>query len=201
VVLMSFIAGSVTLCPSPGQPWLAGLAGQLAMVHQHPAETFRWSFRSWLSEERLAPPPWTAAPQLWEQAIDLIQGPKPEARAVFIHRDYHPLNVLWREGAVNGVVDWINACRGPAAVDVSYCRINLALMFGPATADQFLAAYQAVVPEFVCPLYWDLDSTLDMCLPEPILYQPWQTFGLRGVTLEMLRRRADAYLKRMMAQR
>ncbi|WP_081412680.1 phosphotransferase [Fictibacillus gelatini] len=32
----------------------------------------------------------------------------PDARNGFIHRDYHPCNVLWEDGRLTGVVDWVN---------------------------------------------------------------------------------------------
>ena len=120
------------------------------------------------------------------------------ARAVFIHRDYHPTNVLWRGTAVSGVVDWINACRGPAGVDVAHCRTNLEAMYGLETADQFLARYRDVADGFAYDPYWDIDSLLDMCLEGPSYYPPWQEFGLGIIPPPVLRQRADAYLESVM---
>jgi hypothetical protein len=104
------------------------------------------------------------------------------------------------EAAVAGVVDWINACRGPASVDVAHCRSNLTLMFGPGVADEFLKAYHAFAPEFAYNSYWDVASILDMCLPEPGFYEPWQEFGLDIIAPEVLRQRVDAYLERVMSR-
>ena len=56
-------------------------------------------------------------------------------------RDFHPGNVLWRRGAVSGVVDWQGACVGPAVADVAHCRVNL-LGFGVGAVQQFTAAWQ-----------------------------------------------------------
>jgi aminoglycoside phosphotransferase (APT) family kinase protein len=117
---------------------------------------------------------------------------------VFIHRDYHPTNVLWHKGAVSGVVDWINACRGPAGVDVAHCRTDLAQMCGPAAADQFLDAYREVAHGFAYNPYWDLDSILDVCLPQPSFYGPWREFGLGIIAPEVLRHRVDAHLEGVM---
>jgi phosphotransferase family enzyme len=107
--------------------------------------------------------------------------------------------VLWRQGVVTGVVDWINACRGPAGVDVAHCRSNLTWMFGPEVADQFLKAYCAVADGFEYNPYWDLDSLLDTCLPQPTFYPPWQDFGLDYIAPEELKRRVDAHLERVIA--
>lgn len=194
-VLMSFIEGRIDLTPVNFQAWLAGLARALASIHQHPGRGFAWRFRSWVNRPLLAPPPWTTIPGAWERAIEQVCGPEPAAPPVFIHRDYHPTNVLWQGGEVSGVVDWINACQGPAGVDVAHCRINLAAMYGPAAADQFLAAYRTADPGFAYDPYWDLDSLLDMCLPEPLFYPPWQDFGLDLLSPELLASRVDAYLE------
>ena len=198
VVLMSFIEGEIELRPSSLQQWLGDLAGQLAAIHRHAADAFPWRFRSWVDRDILAPPEWRTVPRVWERAIDLLLGAEPDSGPVFIHRDYHPTNVLWRAGAISGVVDWINACRGPAGVDVAHCRTNLAQMYGPDTADQFLDAYLKVADGFDYDPYWDVDSVLDMCIPQPSFYDPWQQFGLSVIAPEELGHRIERYLERVM---
>jgi aminoglycoside phosphotransferase (APT) family kinase protein len=200
VVLMSFIEGEIELRPSSFQRWLGDLAGELAAIHRHAADAFPWRFRSWVDRAALAPPEWRTVPRVWERAIDLLLGTAPESRPVFIHRDYHPTNVLWRAGAISGVVDWINACRGPAGVDVAHCRTNLAEMFGPVAADQFLDAYHQAADGFEYDPYWDVDSVLDMCIPEPSFYEPWQHFGLGVIAPEVLQHRIEMHLERVVAR-
>ncbi len=151
----------------------------------------------------LAVPPWSKAPRVWERAIEFWLKAEPEARPVFIHRDYHPTNVLWSgsaagHSAVSGVVDWINACRGPAGVDVAHCRTNLAQMYGPEAAEAFLAAYLEVADGFRYDPYWDVDSMLDMSLPQPTFYEPWLHFGLDRIAAEESMRRNDDHLARVM---
>jgi aminoglycoside phosphotransferase (APT) family kinase protein len=197
VVLMSFVAGKIVLCPADFQQWLRRLAAELASIHRHAAIGFPWGYRSWVDRAALAPPTWTTIPRAWERAIEVVLGTEPPCRPVFLHRDYHPTNVLWQGGGVSGVVDWINACRGPAGVDVAHCRTNLALMFGPTAADQFLDHYRAEAGEFGHPPYWDLDSILDSCVPGPEFYPPWREFGLAVIAPELLRQRLDAYLRRL----
>jgi Ser/Thr protein kinase RdoA (MazF antagonist) len=199
-VLMSFIEGRIELQPRDFEGWLAGLAGQLAAIHRHTVDAFPWYFRSWVNRSALAPPSWSAFPHVWERAIEFWLKGEPNGRAVFIHRDYHPTNVLWRGDAVSGVVDWINACRGLAGVDVAHCRTNLAQMYGPEAADRFLNAYLDVADGFAYDPYWDVDSVLDMCLPQPTYYAPWQHFGLGIIAPDKLRRRVDAYLERVMTR-
>lgn len=194
VVLMTFLEGNVIVTPSDLKSWLEGLVGELACIHRHRAATFAWTFRSWVNLAALAPPVLTTIPHVWERAIERVSGPAPSTPSVFIHRDYHPTNVLWQGGVVSGVVDWINACQGPAGVDVAHCRTNLALMFGTDAADQFLGSYRQVADRFEYDPYWDLDSVLDMCLPQPTFYAPWEELGLGILPAEELNRRVDAYL-------
>ncbi|WP_068138079.1 phosphotransferase family protein [Limnochorda pilosa] len=199
VVLMTFLEGRIELRPADMRAWLDGLARELASIHRRPAPAFPWRYRTWTDPAALAPPAWTAIPHTWERAIELVLGAEPDAPPVFLHRDYHSTNVLWHGDAVSGVVDWINACQGPAGVDVAHCRTNLALMHGPDVAERFLAAYLEVAEGFAYDPYWDLDSLLGMGLPQPAFYSPWGTFGLGPIPPEVLRRRADAHLTRVMA--
>jgi aminoglycoside phosphotransferase (APT) family kinase protein len=60
---------------------------------------------------------------------------------VFIHRDFHPGNVLWRRGRVTGVVDWASASISPACVDVGHCRGNL-VPYGMEVVERFTAMWE-----------------------------------------------------------
>jgi aminoglycoside phosphotransferase (APT) family kinase protein len=200
VVLMTFVEGKVDLQPTDFQNWITALADELASIHRHTAIDFGWQYQSWVDQTTFATVPWTTIPEIWERAIDLWRGPRLFAPNVFIHRDYHPMNVLWRNNKISGVVDWINACQGPAGVDVAHCRTNLALMFGVSEADHFLEAYCKINPSFEYTPYWDLDSLFDMCIPQPTFYSPWQDFGLDLLSTETLQHRIDAYLKSVMAR-
>jgi aminoglycoside phosphotransferase (APT) family kinase protein len=199
-VLMTFIGGAVVLREGDGGHWLQGLAVQLAAIHRHPAADFPWRFQSWVDASALAVPAWSAQPRVWQRAIERWRQGPPAERAVFLHRDYHPANVLWQRGAVSGVVDWVNACRGPAGVDVAHCRANLALMYGAAVAKRFLDAYAAAAPGYRHDPYWDIDAILDMCLPEPGYYPPWREFGLAAIAPALLRERIDALLGQALAR-
>lgn len=203
VVLMTFVRGRVDLCPANLNWWIDALADQLAAVHTHKAEGFPWTFESWVDWNALEVPAWTEQPDLWERAIAWARSRRrgagrsgaPDPTWVFLHRDYHPANVLWRGKAVRGIVDWINACRGPAGVDVAHCRVNLALMFGVDAAERFRRRYERAAGGGAYDPYWDLDGILNMCLPEPVYYRPWRTFGLAPIPKVELMRRGDELLR------
>lgn len=198
VVLMSLVEGRIDLRPASFRVWLEALASELAAIHRHRVSSFPWHFRSWVKRDNLASPSWSTIPRVWEGAITYWHQSAPEFRPVFIHRDYHPLNVLWRGSAVSGVVDWINACQGPAGVDVAHCRSNLVQMYGVEAAEGFLDAYRAVAEDFAYDPFWDIDSLLNMCLPRPSYYSPWKAFGLGAIAPAESMRRVDAHMERVM---
>ncbi|GHJ48117.1 hypothetical protein Cs7R123_54590 [Catellatospora sp. TT07R-123] len=86
---------------------------------------------------RVGPPPTSTRPQLWRDAVAAAR-PAPPAPGVFLHRDFHPGNTLWRDGRLTGIVDWTNSSRGSAGYDFGYLRVNLLLAYGQATADALL---------------------------------------------------------------
>jgi aminoglycoside phosphotransferase (APT) family kinase protein len=197
VVLMSFVEGQVELAAADFDAWLSRLAAQLVRIHAHPARDFGWQHRTWLDRNSLQPPAWTRSPATWRRAIERVREPAPETTPVFLHRDYHPTNVLWRGGSVSGVVDWINACRGPAGVDVAHCRTNLCLLHGPDAAERFLEAYLSHGGG-EHDAYWDIESILQMTLPAPRFYAPWAAFGFTPIAAASLQARADAHLERVL---
>jgi aminoglycoside phosphotransferase (APT) family kinase protein len=197
-LLMSYMEGKVELFPTDTGKWLQSLADELVSIHNHKAEGFGWNFSSWVNRELLTPPAWTQIPDVWEKAIDIWLNHVPDSSPVFLHRDYHPTNVLCQKGEVIGTVDWINACRGPAEVDIAHCRTNFVQMESIEVADEFLKRYLERSTGFEYNYYWDIDSIFDMNLPDPEFYKPWLEFGLDNIPIEVLRRRIDAYLAHTM---
>lgn len=58
-------------------------------------------------------------------------------------------------GRLCGVVDLVNACRGPRGCGVAHCRTSLIALAGQQAADNFLTAYEGLTGERY-DLYWDL---------------------------------------------
>lgn len=122
------------------------------------------------------------------------QMPAPREKYTFIHRDYHPNNVLFENGKLVGVVDWVNACMGPVGVDVGHCCWNLAMMYGTNSADYFLGLYRAYHPHFTYNEYWDIVALMDV-LTDPIeVYEGWKHFGLIDITEDGLKEKMDTYM-------
>jgi aminoglycoside phosphotransferase (APT) family kinase protein len=165
-VLITALPGRVDWAPRELGPWLDRLVALLPPIHavRVPGEVELRPYRPYELGRELAPPRWTRYPRAWARAIAAYEGPAPSAERVFVHRDFHPGNVLWRRGRVSGLVDWANASVGAPEADVGHCRANLAGHSGLAVADDFLARWQAVTGRTGYHPYWDLAvevSTLD----------------------------------------
>lgn len=139
-VLMTRVSGRLCWSPTHLEPWLRELASALPLVHQTPPDRRLPEFAPYPPDE-WAPPEWLTDSRIWDRLLELYHGPRLDTERVFIHRDYHPGNVLFLGGRVNGIVDWQAACLGPRAADVWHCRANLLGRFGREVADRFLRAW------------------------------------------------------------
>ncbi len=103
------------------------------------------------------PPVWSSRPALWERAFEIAANAVvDDARSCFIHRDHHAGNVLWSHGRVSGVVDWVEACVGPPAVDAARMRWNLVVHAGADAAARY-----ARQPGVVVDPVWDVVDAID----------------------------------------
>ncbi len=155
ILLMSYVPGRALASPD-----VRGLAEAAAAVHAVDPGGFGHRYFRWEEAETTLPPTGTCRRWLWERAVALWRTAEPTYRPAFIHRDFHPGNVLWSRRRVTGVVDWVNACAGPAGCDVATCRSNLLDWAGEPAARAFVAAYESVTGEPLHP-YWELATLLE----------------------------------------
>ncbi|MGW1456896.1 aminoglycoside phosphotransferase family protein [Streptomyces albidoflavus] len=180
------------------------LARQLLRVHRVPVDAGQRPrrYQAWASPERVVRPPGTGRPGLWQRAVDVIAGPPPPYRGCFLHRDFHPGNVLFTgTGAglrVSGVVDWVETSWGPADLDVAHCSTALALLHGvPAGmrfADRYVAAGGTLAGDEGAHLYWRLLDALGHAPDAEKVAVPWRELGRSDLTSEVLTRRVEEYL-------
>lgn len=193
--LVTRLPGTVVLSPGERAEWLRGLARAAAQIHRVDAAGFPWKYHRYNESVQLTAPAWSTQPKAWEAAIAAVHGRPPAYRECFIHRDYHPSNVLWENGRVSGVVDWVNGCRGPAAIDVAWCRHNLANLHSVAVADEFLDAYLTEAGgDFSYDAYWDLMSVVELLPGPPSMYEGWRAAGVTPISNATMRERVDAYV-------
>ena len=144
----------------------------------------------WRDPARALIPEWTRAPAAWESLAERLRSPSPAAPSVFLHRDYHPGNVLWTAGEITGIVDWATAGIGPRGIDVAHTRANLALVDGVAAADAFLAAYVERVSDYRHEPWWDAADLFGFTDFTGVL--AFNAFGA-DLDLDTLHDRADRY--------
>jgi aminoglycoside phosphotransferase (APT) family kinase protein len=127
--LMTLIPGRIDLERIDGA-FIDELAGQLVTIHDvAPAADVR-AYQSWAWEAKFQSPRWARDPGLWLDAFTLLRTDPPAFQPCFIHRDFQPRNVLWAEGRITGVVDWVETSIGPAWLDVAHCSTNIAIVHG-----------------------------------------------------------------------
>jgi len=146
----------------------------------------------------------------WAAAIDVIRKPAPRYEGRFLHRDFHPGNVLFDDvlspglaGAqITGVVDWAATSWGPADLDVAHCSTNLALLHGPVWGLRFAEAYEEAGGVLAAAaserLYWRVRDGLACSEEVQQVAQPWRKAGRTELTTRVVEERLDAYVTALM---
>jgi len=192
-LLMTRLAGRVELAPKRMDGWLRQMAQALPAIHEVPAAQIR-RYRPYYDPQERDVPAWSKEPAAWGAVLDLARTRQPRTTPRFIHRDYHPGNMLWSRGKLSGVVDWISACAGPPQIDIAHCRVNLVRLHGLEIAGRFLAEYASATGTSVSDYdpYWDAISLFDSNLG-PRLDDDLRRLGPPGLTVGKMRSRLDGY--------
>ncbi|MEV5967107.1 aminoglycoside phosphotransferase family protein [Kribbella sp. NPDC051952] len=203
-LLMSMLPGRVELSDDDPAPRIDLLAAQLVAIHRvEIADHSRpRTYQPWTSAETVRVPERTNRPGLWRRAIDGIRQEPPPHNACFLHRDFHPGNVLFAtqdgEPRISGVVDWVETSWGPADLDVAHCSTALALLHGPAAgmtfADQYVAAGGRLAAAPGDHLYWRLLDSLAFAPDAEKVAMPWRDVGRSDLTPSLLEGRLEDYL-------
>ena len=194
-LLMTHLPGRVNLQPVDFDAWLLEQAKVLQTPSFTPVPDFHWHYYPYVKPLTAVIPKWSSIPMKWLRAIKAAQQPSPAGVTCFIHRDFHPTNILWRGSTLTGIVDWVNACLGPADFDAAWMRINLVQMYGLPAAERFLHHYHSLAPESQ-PYnpFWDLMALLEFTSNAPGIYPPWRQFGLTSLTSNLIRQRLEEHL-------
>ncbi|MFF7788776.1 alpha/beta fold hydrolase [Streptomyces sp. NPDC007991] len=197
-LLMSRLPGRVRVDEEDLDRRVDLLAAQLARIHRVvPVERPR-PYQAWTSPERVRAP----AGAMWERAVDVIRRDPPPYEGCFLHRDYHPGNVLFTGSGdglrISGVVDWVETSWGPADLDVAHCSTALALLYGPECGLGFREHYAARGGHRLADgpdhLYWRLLDALAYAPDAAKLAGPWRELGRTDLTPEVLGGRLEAYV-------
>ncbi|MFI6250695.1 alpha/beta fold hydrolase [Streptomyces sp. NPDC051016] len=197
-LLMSALPGRVRVDEDDLDRRLDLLASQLVRVHGVVPAGRPRTYQAWTSAERVRTPDGP----LWERAVDVIRRDPPPYDGCFLHRDFHPGNVLFTgtgpELRITGVVDWVETSWGPADLDVAHCSTALALLHGPAHGLDFRERYEAHGGRDLADdpdhLYWRLLDALHYSPDAAKLAGPWRDLGRDDLTTEVLAERLEAYV-------
>jgi aminoglycoside phosphotransferase (APT) family kinase protein len=207
-LLMTHLAGRTVLDDEGLETRVPLLARQLVAIHAlRPAERPREYVALTTADTVVTPKGADAA--VWAAAIDVIRKPAPPYEGRFLHRDFHPGNVLFDvppprpAGArIAGVVDWAATSWGPADLDVAHCSTNLALLHGPAWGLQLAEAYEEAGGVLAAAaserLYWQVRDGLAASEEVQLVSQPWREAGRAELTTRAVEQRLDAYVTALM---
>ncbi|MYW98824.1 MULTISPECIES: aminoglycoside phosphotransferase family protein [unclassified Streptomyces] len=204
-LLMSLLPGALLLDDRGADDRADLLARQLVRIHRLPvaARQRPRTYQAWASPERVVLPSATARPELWQRAVDVIRREPPAYRGCFLHRDFHPGNVLFSgtgdDLRISGVVDWVETSWGPADLDVAHCSTALALLHGvPAGmrfADRYVAAGGILAGDSTDHLYWRLLDALGFAPDGEKVAVPWRELGRVDLTTDVLAQRLEGYVQ------
>ena len=199
-LLMSLLPGRVRVDEEDLERRLDLLAAQLVRIHRVvPVERPR-VYEAWTSAERVRVGEGDGA--LWARAVEVIRGPAPSYEGCFLHRDFHPGNVLFEgegdELRVSGVVDWVETSWGPADLDVAHCSTAVALLHGVEYGLGFRERYEAGGGRRLADggehLYWRLLDALGYAPDAGKLAGPWRELGRGELTVGVLGGRLREYV-------
>jgi aminoglycoside phosphotransferase (APT) family kinase protein len=150
-----------------------------------------------------------ADPAVWAAATDVIRRPPPPYEGRFLHRDFHPGNVLFDAPPeasagprITGVVDWAHPSWGPADLDVAHCSTSLALLHGPTWGLRFAEAYEEAGGVLAATaserLYWWVRDGLAFSEELRCVARPWRQAGRTELTTRAVEERLDAYVTTLM---
>jgi aminoglycoside phosphotransferase (APT) family kinase protein len=153
------------------------------------ARLAQWPYAGYHEGQRLMPPGWWRDRRSWDRAVRQTETARPIGPDVVLHRDLHPGNVLWTGRRITGIVDWVNACVGPAAFDAAHFRVNLAILHGAAGIDVLVPGDPA----------WDLEAAFGFLdWSDPSVNETWAG-PWPHVPATVARERLEAFVARAIA--
>jgi aminoglycoside phosphotransferase (APT) family kinase protein len=205
-LLMTRLPGRLRLHDSDQPDAIDALARTLATIHRlTPRRPDRpRTYQSWAVPERRSVPTWARDPEVWRAAFSSIDRDPPPYRGCFLHRDFHPGNVLFNDATVTGVVDWVETSWGPAELDLAHCCTALALLRGRTAGERMRAAYGAaggrLSTEPTERAYWELIDAVGY-LPDPEkVARPWRDSGRPDLSTELARERLEDHVADILAR-
>ncbi|HYF62683.1 MAG TPA: phosphotransferase [Herpetosiphonaceae bacterium] len=148
-LVIEYVAGEPAFDHRQLRPALGQMAAQLARIHAVAHAGLDFLPRQRDRYERLiAKTPATFDQSLSEEriraALAAIWPFEPRNRAVLLHGDFWPNNLLWRDNRLVAVLDWEDAAVGDPLADLANTRMEILWAFGPEAMDYFTEQYRAL---------------------------------------------------------
>jgi aminoglycoside phosphotransferase (APT) family kinase protein len=202
-LLMTLLPGSVHVEEAGAADRALLLARQLAAIHRVEVEDRPREYQPWTAPDRVRVPSTTSRPGVWAAAVDYLRREPPEYEGAFLHRDFHPGNVLFDGGRVSGVVDWVETSWGPVDLDVAHCATALALLHGVEAGRDFSRLYAAAGGRDLAGRddhrHWLLLDALAFAPDAEKVAEPWRDLGRADLTPGLLQERLELYLETVLA--
>jgi aminoglycoside phosphotransferase (APT) family kinase protein len=163
-ILLTRMAGRTTRWDRPPSRWMLRALGEtLATIHGLDDELrdLAVPFEPYADLDAVAPPPASRQPALWLRAIEAARTTPGEGPSTFLHRDFHPGNVLWQPGRLSAVLDWTGASWGPPAADLGHLLVNLGADWSIREADVARDAFDGAGGNVAGGRWWDVRMVLD----------------------------------------
>ncbi|MDG4827055.1 aminoglycoside phosphotransferase family protein [Asanoa sp. WMMD1127] len=174
-LLMTLLKGRVDLTEDHSPE----LARRLVRIHAITPTTRPRTYQPWTDPDRVRPPGGDDA--LWRRAISEIRRDPPPYEGAFLHRDFHPGNVLFTGGTITGVVDWVETSWGPTDLDVAHCATATALLHGAEAGMRFADHYRdtggTLDADPAAHRYWRLLDALAFAPAAEKVVGPWRELG------------------------
>ena len=127
---------------------VTAMADYLARLHRIDGNRRDLAFlprtAQWLTDA-LAPAPAVPDETLSEtrirQALASLPPLASDRRPALLHGDFWPGNIIWRDGAIAGAIDWEDAAIGDPVAELANARLELAWLMGPEYADRLTDRY------------------------------------------------------------
>ena len=146
----------------------------------------------------------TRRPGLRRRAVDVIRREPPARQGCFLHRDFHPGDVLFTgtdDGRlrISGVVDWVETSWGPADLDVAHRSTARALLHGVDAGvrftDRHVAAGGTLTEDDTARLYWRLLDAPGFAPDAEKVAVPWRELGRSDLTADVLTHRLEGHIE------
>ncbi len=141
-LLQAFVDGSTEIPAHAAAQHMHAMADMLARIHATPTAALP-----------ALPPRLDPLPEVFDflpegdewnglrRSLEDLAGTAYTGTPKLLHGDFWPENLLWREGALCGVLDWEDAALGDPLSDVAACRLELRYRFGRSGMRIFTDAY------------------------------------------------------------